>query len=459
MRTDESMKKVRTRFAPSPTGSLHIGGARTALFNWLFARRHGGAFVLRIDDTDAGRSQTVFEDEIIRAMRWLGIDWDEGPEIGGAFAPYRQSERIEIYGEWVRKLTDTGAAYPCYCSEERLEELRRQQLASGMPPRYDGRCRSGVEASVGAAPCIRFAMPGVITLHDALHGEFTLRDAGDFIIQRSNGMSVYLFTSVIDDYLMEITHVIRGDEHLPNAARQLAIFDALGLPSPVFAHIPMILGADRHKLSKRTGSLPISVYRERGFYPEAMCAYLATLSHPEIADGTADLDALARGFSLEKISSSAPVHDEEHLLFHQRRAMSVRDITELRRELFSFEPEFSDLFVRNPAAFDELLSDVRNERATVNEISDAVRFLIIRPECVKLPFADDLAEMLCALPDWKAETLNDNLRAFMKSRAVKPKEFFHPIRLALSAQDKGSPLPLVMAVLGRDECIGRILCK
>lgn len=454
---------IRTRFAPSPTGELHIGGARTALFNFLFARSAGkeGHFVLRIDDTDAERSRRDFEVRLMEDLRWLGLNWDEGPDVSGA-VPYRQSERLGIYAEWLGRLRDAGAAYPCFCSDGRLDTLRREQLERGEPPRYDGCCRnlSSTEAkrriASGERPCWRFALRDEdIAFEDAVRGAqfFPAGTIGDFVLERSDGVPTYLFASAVDDHLMEITHVLRGDEHIPNTARQLAILDRLGCPRPVFAHIPMILSMDRQKLSKRTGSTSVREYRERGFLPEGLGAYLATLSwSPSGSVSPFSLESLAGDFLLDRISRSSPLHDETHLLHWQREAMRRRGGASIRQEVVASDPRFGFCGGR----LDALLDDLIDAHPFTEELMRAVSFLVEPPKNGRKPWMSALALVLKTLEPWSGEGLDALLRSFMKEHGLKGKEFFHPLRLFLTGLDRGAALSLVLFALGREETVSRL---
>ena len=275
---------VRVRFAPSPTGHLHVGNARTALFNWLFARQKGGTMVLRIEDTDIERSEARFEDQLIADLKWLGLDWDEGPDLGGPYAPYRQSDRLEIYREHAERLVSEGKAYLCFCTEEELQKERERAQAEHRQPIYSGKCR-GIDPAeaerrrtAGESCAIRLRIPEhPIRFHDIVHGdvEFSNEVVSDPIILRSNGMPVYNYVVVIDDALMKITHVIRGDDHLSNTPKQVALYEALGWPVPEFAHLSTILGGDRERLSKRHGATSIANFRDMGVLPEALVNYLA----------------------------------------------------------------------------------------------------------------------------------------------------------------------------------------
>ena len=449
---------IRTRFAPSPTGELHIGGARTALFNYLYARSFGeeGRFVLRIDDTDSERSRRGYEAALLADLRWLGLDWDEGPDKPASVA-YRQSERGGIYTRWMDRLRELGAVYPCFCPEERLSAMREEQLSRGEPPRYDGHCRSLSRDEVqrrvdeGERPCWRLALPEnyAAAFDDAVRGHqsFPAGTIGDFVVERNDGTPTYLFASAVDDYLMGITHVIRGDEHIPNTARQLAIIDLMGWPRPVFAHIPMVLSP-----GKRTGSTPVREYRERGFLPEALTAYLATLSWtPGATADPFDLRSLAKDFSIEKIVSSSPVHDEGHLLHWQKEAMARRG-GGLADELAALEPRLALLRER----LAPLAGDVAKEVPFMKEVIASLSFLTERPAAVREPWMADLIPVLEGLSPWNAENIEKALRAFMKERGMKGRDFFHPLRLALTGLDRGSPLPLVLFALGREECAARL---
>jgi glutamyl-tRNA synthetase len=453
---------------------LHIGGARTALFNYLLAKgaQDEGRFILRIDDTDKERSRPEYEAGIIEDLHWLGLDWDEGPDKAaipaGAELPvsYRQSERTPFYDAVLRELRERGDVYPCFCSEERLEALRGEQLSRGTPPRYDGLCRSipAEEAkrrmNSGATPCWRFALPRGKTLsfRDQVKGEMSFAPdvIGDFVAVRSDGQPTYLFASVVDDHLMEITHIVRGDEHLPNTARQQAIFDALGWPAPVYAHIPMILSEDRQKLSKRTGSTPIKTYREKGYFPEAMSAYLSTLSWtpPDDKVNLLSLSETAPFFSLSRVSVSSPIHDESHLIHWQKEAMKKKGNSGLLRLLTKADGRFSAF---DTGAMALLIADLLEENPTLPLLTEALKFLLVRPSGVwNLPWLGDLAEVLRTAEPWTEDSLNSALRSFMKERGLKGKEFFHPLRSIFTGQDSGAALTLIIWVMGREETVARM---
>jgi glutamyl-tRNA synthetase/nondiscriminating glutamyl-tRNA synthetase len=317
------------RFAPSPTGHLHVGNARTALFNWLFARQKGGTMVLRIEDTDVERSQARFEDQLIADLKWLGLDWDEGPDAGGPHVPYRQSDRLEIYREHAERLLSEGKAYLCFCSEEELQRERDRALSEHRQPIYSGNCRilDPAEAKrrrvAGETAAIRLKIPEhPIRFHDIVHGdvEFSNEVVSDPIVLRSSGMPVYNYVVVIDDALMKITHVIRGDDHLSNTPKQVALYEALGWPVPEFAHLSTILGSDRERLSKRHGATSIANFREMGVLPEALVNYLALLGWAP-SGGTREIFSqaeLVKEFSLERVTPSPAVFDMEKLYWLNR---------------------------------------------------------------------------------------------------------------------------------------------
>src|SRR5438874_6854050 len=328
--------KVRVRFAPSPTGHLHVGNARTALFNWLFARQSGGTYILRIEDTDLERSEAQYETQLIADLKWLGLEWDEGPDKGGKFGPYRQSDRMDLYHDYAEKLLRDGKAYLCFCSAEELESERKKAIAEHTSPIYSGKCRAIEPAealkrrAAGERAAIRLHIPEhPIKFHDIVHGpvEFSNEVVSDPIIVRSSGMPVYNYCVVIDDALMKITHVIRGDDHLSNTPKQVALYEALGWPVPEFAHLSTILGPDRERLSKRHGATSVSQFRDMGVLPEALVNYLALLGWAP-SGGTREAftpKELIKEFSLERVTPSPAIFDFEKLFWLNRHYMKVAD--------------------------------------------------------------------------------------------------------------------------------------
>ncbi len=332
---------VRVRFAPSPTGHLHVGNARTALFNWLFARQKRGTMVLRIEDTDVERSETRFEGQLLEDLKWLGLDWDEGPDVGGPYGPYRQSERLALYRERGAALLAAGRAYRCFCTAEDLELDRQRAVAEHRQPIYSGKCRALDPAEAKrrratAEPCaIRLRIPAhPIRFHDIVHGpvEFSNEVVSDPIILRSTGVPVYNYVVVIDDALMKITHVIRGDDHLSNTPKQVALYEALGWPVPEFAHLSTILGSDRERLSKRHGATSIANFRDMGILPEALMNYLALLGWAPTG-GTREIfsrDELVKEFSLERVTPSPAVFDFEKLYWLNRHYITQASCERIR---------------------------------------------------------------------------------------------------------------------------------
>ena len=327
------MKKlIRVRFAPSPTGYLHIGGVRTALFNWLFARHHKGKFVLRIEDTDASRSTDESIDEILESMKWLGLDCDEGP--------FRQTERQLVYKEKVDQLLNQGKAYPCFCTTEELDQKRKESQAKGLNPKYDGTCRDRADKPDGLPFVIRFKVPlkGIVTIKDILRGNvvFKNEELDDLIIQRSDGTPTYNFVVVVDDGDMSITHVIRGDDHLPNTPRQALLYDGLGITRPEFAHISMILGPDKTRLSKRHGATSVLAYREMGYLPDAVINYLARLGWSYGDQEIFTREEMIQHFSMESITTSAAIFNPEKLQWLNQQYIQNTPPEELSLQLEPF---------------------------------------------------------------------------------------------------------------------------
>src|SRR5579863_10429742 len=322
---------VVTRFAPSPTGSLHLGNARTAFFSYLWARKSGGRFILRIEDTDVERSQARFRDDLMMEMRWLGLDWDEGPDVGGPSAPYSQAERGDLYRSMFTRLEAEDRAYPCYCTAEDLELSRKLQRMSGKPPRYAGTCRhlTSVQRAErearGRKPTLRFAVPDdrVIEFTDVVHGpqRFLSSDIGDFIIRRDDGSAAFFFSNAVDDSVMGVTHVLRGDDHLTNTPRQLMLLDALGMRRPHYGHVGLLVGADGAPLSKRHGSTSVREFRERGFLPAALLNHLFRLGHTSDVEGWLPMNDMPAHFRPEHLGRAPARFDEVQLAHWQKEAV------------------------------------------------------------------------------------------------------------------------------------------
>jgi len=458
--------KIRVRFAPSPTGYLHIGNARTALFNRLFAARYKGSFVLRIEDTDRERSTKAFEDSILEDLKWLGIDWEEGPDKGGAFGPYRQSERADIYSEYTDKLIDKGMAYPCYCTHDRLEELKKRQIKAGWPPKYDGRCRTLPmgERPKDVRPVIRFCAPEkTVAFEDKVHKRLSFDASifGDFIIAGSDGIATYNFAVVIDDALMAITHVIRGEDHLSNTPRQILLFDAFGFPVPQYAHIPLILGSDRTPLSKRHGAASIMELKESGFLPEAIVNHLC---HLGLSPGR---EFLSMGeavelFSIEMLSRSPSVFDIDRLKAFNRVYIEKADTERLANIVKPYlKEDVSHEWLQ------KAIEAIKGEAITLRDIPDMLLSLLKGPvfdrdaeRVLKESYAREVLNALSQEIE-KQEGLNTdtykNVIAGIKQKTgLNGKQLFMPIRAALTGKLKGIELEKIFVLLGKKQISERI---
>jgi nondiscriminating glutamyl-tRNA synthetase len=461
---------IRVRFAPSPTGYLHVGGARTAIFNWLFARHGGGTFILRIEDTDAERSTKESEQTLLEDLRWLGLDWDEGPVTGGPCSPYRQSERLEIYRGKAAELIAGGHAYPCFCADEVLERKRQEALARSESPHYDGTCRKLSRQEVewhraaGTPEVVRFRVPdGEVRIDDVIRGEVPLATSmvGDFVLLRSNGLPTYNFAAVVDDHLMDITHVLRGEEHLPNTLRQVLLYRAFGFELPAFGHLPLILGEDRSKLSKRHGASSVSELRGGGFLPEAVMNYLALLgwSHSEEKEFLS-ADELIADFSLDRVGKSPAVFDMTKLRWVNGMHIRSRPAEDLFAAADGFFPEaIKTLYAEDKRR--EIIDLIREKIDTLAgvgdfasvfsdtvEIDDEAREALAwrtSPSVLSL-FAEELR---ACDEDPTQEKMKALIKAAGKRSGVKGKELYFPIRAALTGSVHGPDLAGVIVVKGR----------
>ncbi|HHY80471.1 MAG TPA: glutamate--tRNA ligase, partial [Thermoanaerobacter sp.] len=372
------MSEVRVRFAPSPTGSLHIGGARTALFNWLFARHNGGKFILRVDDTDLQRSTEESMKGILEGLRWLGIDWDEGPIY--------QSQRIEEYRKFANKLLEEGKAYYCFCTKEELEEMRKQAEKEGRPPMYTGKCRNLTKEQIeehlrqGRKPVIRLKVPqqGKTVVHDVIRGdvEFDNSTFDDFIIMKSDNMPTYNFATVVDDYQMGITHVIRAEELLSNTPKQILIYEALGVEIPQFAHVSMVLAPDRSKLSKRHGATSVQEFRDQGYLPEAIVNYITLLGWmPKDGEEIFDVSKSIKEFTLERVSKNPAVYDVQKLTWINGHYIRNYDLDKLTEAVIPFLKAKN--LIREDFDYDyikKIVSAVREREKTLVDIADAMSY-------------------------------------------------------------------------------------
>ncbi|MCL6479183.1 MAG: glutamate--tRNA ligase [Peptococcaceae bacterium] len=478
------MSRIRVRFAPSPTGPLHIGGARSALFNWLFARRYGGTFIVRIEDTDLERSSRSSEENILESLRWLGLDWDEGIGVGGPHGPYRQTERLDLYRGYARQLLEAGQAYYCYCTEEELAAEREKLMAKGELPRYLGRCRNlcadekaRLEAA-GRKPVIRFKVPEeeTVVINDLVRGEvsFQCSGIGDFIIVKSDGIPTYNFAVVVDDRLMEVSHVIRAEEHLSNTPRQVLIYKAFNWPVPEFAHVSLILGKDRGKMSKRHGATSIEQYMEMGYLPEALINFLALLGwSPGGEEEVLDIDRIKEQFSLDRVAKNPAVFDLDKLNWlngHYIRQSPVdrlagMAIPHLRRAGYlagEVTPEQYRWLMKVMAVVKNYINNLSEITGHIDvffaEAVDPVdeeALAVLRQEEVPAVL-ERLKDKLAAAPSVDEESVKSMIKGLGKELGLGGKKVFMPLRVAVTGRTHGPELHQVIAVLGADKTIRRL---
>ncbi len=477
-------KEVRVRFAPSPTGPFHIGGARSALFNYLLAKKSKGKLILRIEDTDLERSSRESEENIKAALRWLGLDWDEGIDVGGPHAPYRQTERLELYRQYAQQLLAAGQAYYCYCTDEELEAERQSLLKEGKMPRYMGRCRDlspeqqAAFESEGRKPTIRFRVPEhqEIAVRDLVRGTvvFDSDNIGDFVIMKSDGLPTYNFAVVIDDHAMNITHVIRAEEHLSNTPRQCLIYDALNFPQPVFGHISLILGKDHTKMSKRHGATSVDQYRRLGYLPEAIVNFLALLGWaPPGEQEIFSKDELIAAFSMDRVAKNPAVFDLDKLNWidqHYIRRLSVEEFYELAK------PHLREKGYITGRETGKELEWLQRVTATAQE---HVAYGAQIPAAVSLYFEDEfpledeeakavlcdpavpavmenfLRELAKAEPE-DAPSVKAVFKTVQKATGLKGKAVFMPVRVALTGKQHGPELAAIIPLLGEKRCRKRI---
>jgi glutamyl-tRNA synthetase len=470
---------ARLRFAPSPTGRLHIGGARTALFNWAWARHLGGAFVLRVEDTDRERSTDEYEHAILEGLAWMGLDWDEGPDVGGAHGPYRQTGRLDGYRETAARLEAEGVAYRCFCTKERLTELRDAQQAAGETPRYDGRCRSldrdevARRRAAGEEAVLRFAVPpGETTFVDEVRGTITIAntEVDDWVMARADDMPTYNFAVVCDDSAMEITHVVRGEEHIANTPKQLLLFAALGLTPPTYAHLPLMLGDDGKKLSKRTGDTALQAYRDRGFPPEAVFNFLALQGWaPDETTTIFPPEVLVERFEPGNVRKGGSIFDVEKFTWMAGEYLRAEDLARTAERAAPYVVAAGQLTADELASrrewFEAAVDTVRERVRLYSEVPERIAYLFAADDDV--PYADKAVkgarkhdgfdQTLRAYLEWLAPRLDpapdpDALRAgsreFVAERGLKLPALFQPLRCALTGEPGGPDLFEVMALLG-----------
>ena len=475
---------VRVRFAPSPTGDPHVGNIRTALFNWLFSRHYGGSFIIRIEDTDVARKVEGAVEAILDGLRWLGLDWDEGPEVGGEYTPYFQSQRLEIYREQAQRLISQGDAYNCYCSSERLEEMRAEQVRHKQPPGYDRRCRnlSQEERSQREAeditPVVRFKTPlnGQTRFDDLIRGEVVFENStiDDFVLLKSDGYPTYHLANVVDDHLMEISHVLRAEEWLSSTPRHLLLYQALGFEPPQFVHLPMILGADRSKLSKRHGAVSITEYYEQGYLPEAMVNFLALLGW-SLDDRTEILSRqeLIENFSLERVSRTAAIFNQDKLSWMNGvyiRNLTAEEFFEAVKPYLMVNRLAGEALISSEEYVRDILPLVQERARTLAEVIELAQFffvdgldyassLLVGKNVMQESATEALEvakQRLGQLRLVDAESLEAMLRPLAVELGLKTSQLFGMLRVAVTGRTAAPPLFQTMAVLGKERCLRRI---
>ena len=477
-------KKLKVRFAPSPTGPFHIGGARSALFNWLVARHADGTFLVRIEDTDLKRSTKESEENIKESLKWLGMNWDEGIDVGGPHGPYRQTERLDLYKKEVQRLLDEGKAYYCYCSAEELEKSRKAQLDAGKTPIYDEHCRHLTEEekaryeAEGRKPVVRLKVrkDGVFAFDDMVRGhvEFQAAGVGDFIIMKSDGIPVYNFAVVIDDAFMEVTHVIRAEEHLSNTPRQLAIYEALGYKPPKFGHISLILGEDHKKMSKRHGATSVTEYRNMGYLPEAVVNYLALLGWtPKGEQEIFTEEELIKQFSMKRVSSNDAVFDINKLNWINFQYMKKLDADQLYDLIVPFlvKAGYVDAAVSEEKKdwLKKVIWFMKDHIYFAGQAAEELRFffedmpaltdenvLAIMKEETSGKLLKAFIEDLKALETFDQEEIKKCFNACMKAQGIKGKAAYEPTRIALTGVTQGPGMFEMMELFGREKTMDRL---
>jgi glutamyl-tRNA synthetase len=460
-------REIRVRIAPSPTGDPHVGTAYTALFNYVFAKKHGGKFILRIEDTDQTRARASSEQQIFSSLKWLGLNWDEGPDCGGPYGPYRQSERLDIYREYTQKLVDSGHAYACFCTAERLDKVRAEQKAQNLTTRYDGHCRNLSKDEVaklkaaGAPHVIRLRVPtdGVTRFEDLLRGElqFDNERIDDQVLMKTDGFPTYHLANVVDDHLMKITHVIRAEEWISSTPKHVLLYRAFGWEEPVFSHLPLLRNSDRSKISKRKNPVSLTYYRRAGMLPEAIVNFLALMGWSYGDDKEIfTLNEMIEVFDLKKISIGGPVFDMVKLTWLNQHYMHKMDedafVDYIREEIFTKDylrrlkplalermSRFEQFVDNNAFFFNGALDYKHVEVMPASKDKDAVREML-----------QQLLEQLDELYDWQNKPLHDVLNAHREKIGWKPKDYFMTIRLIVTGRKDSPPLTESMELIGRE---------
>ena len=454
------MTVVRTRFAPSPTGYLHIGGARTALYCWLYARKMQGKFILRVEDTDVERSTQESVQAILDAMDWLNLQYDEGP--------FYQTKRFDRYQQVIDQLVGKGKAYRCYCSKERLEQLRAEQMASKEKPRYDGHCRDGVPSQAGPY-VIRFRNPmdGVVEFDDLIRGHLVFANAelDDLIILRSDGTPTYNFCVVVDDWDMQVTHVIRGDDHINNTPRQINILRALSAPLPLYAHLPMILGSDGKRLSKRHGAVSVMQYRDEGYLPEALLNYLARLGWSHGDQEIFSIDELIKLFEIQDINRAAAAFNPEKLLWLNQQYLKTSD-PEYVADALAWHMQQLGVHVDNGPALTDIVMAQRERTKTLREMAERSSYFYQDVQCsdeMRGHFTADLVpaltmlhDQLAGLADWTKEAIHSVVAHVAEVCGLKLGKLAQPVRVAITGGTVSPPIDLTLYLLGRERTLHRL---
>jgi glutamyl-tRNA synthetase len=477
-------QQVRTRYAPSPTGYPHVGNIRTALFAWLFARHNNGSFILRIEDTDVERSVEGSLENILESLRWLGMDWDEGPEIGGNYGPYVQSQRLNLYQNAAQKLVESGHAYYCFCSQERLEKLREGQIKDKLPPGYDRCCRDLTaeqrreKAVAGIKPVVRFKAPttGRTKFHDEIWGDVAFENSviEDLVLLKSDGYPTYHLANVVDDHLMEITHVIRAEEYISSTPLHIMTYEALGYALPKFAHVPMVLGVDRSKLSKRHGSTSVLEFRDQGYLPEALLNFMALVGWS--LDDKTDIisrEELIINFSLERVNKNAGIFNYEKLQWMNGVYIRGLSSDDLMWKVVPFMEKYFPPEVKRPLDIEyvrKIVPLIRERISTLKDSADYTGFFFLDELTYDAAMFTDkkmtaetsltalkaAEEKLSFLESFSPDLLETTLRHLAEELGIKAGQLFNPLRVATTARDAAPPLFETMAVLGKERCLKRI---
>ncbi len=482
------MEEVRVRIAPSPSGNLHVGTARTALFNFLFAKKNNGKFVLRIEDTDAERTSQEYIDNIFDSLKALGLNWDEGPDVGGPYGPYTQSERFDIYPKYVQQLLDSGFAYECFCTPEDLEAEKEEATRNKKPYVYSKKCENLTEEekaklrAEGRKPAIRFNIAkaqkafhdsSILKFDDLVKGELHMDTdlLGDFVIQKSNGAPTYNYAVVIDDMLMKISHVIRGEDHISNTYKQILIYEALGAEVPKFGHLGMILAPDRSKLSKRHGATAVSDFVKEGYLTEALINFVALLGWaPSDGEEIKPVDKIAEDFRINEISSSNSIFEYDKLKWMNSHYIKMLPMDELKKRLLPYLEKYN-LSELTDEQFTRMIEVTREPLVLLSDITDAVTYFFgetvdiepdVQTEVIDTETSQEvLKEYLEQSKDWEytEENLHEKLdafRGFFKEKGIKPKVTMWAIRAAVTGRTRGADMTATLAILGKDKVEKRI---